>query len=165
VFLRFREFYLFAFFFYSTMNECHRLGIKNFKSNRYPGQIKLSFDLCDDDTSAPRHISSKGDGAYQKVHIPNYDKLKFNYFPIKKPMNDRLREYKCSKALMNSIGNILYVIFCVLCIIFKYTICLVWCVFKIFLCTIFRILTESRLCRPKGLICHPIRCHHCRHQS
>jgi hypothetical protein len=131
------------------MDECHHLGIKNFKSIRHPGQIKLAFDLCNDDISAPRYVSSKGD---------DYNQVKFDYFPIKKSSHGSSQTCQCSKILISYVINILYSIFCVFYIIFKYTICLIWCLLKIFLCTIFRILTQSR-------ICHPIRCNHHHHLS
>jgi hypothetical protein len=153
-------FFVIRFFFYSIMSESHHLGIKNFKSTRHPGQIKLAFDLCTDDISAPRFVSSKGDDYNPKTQISDYDKLKFDYFSIKKTSPNCSQECQYSKILINFVINILYLIFRVLCMIFKYTICVIWCLFKIFICTIFRILTESRIYRPKALLCHPVRCNH-----
>ncbi len=134
------------------MNECHRLGIKNFKSIRHPRQIKLEFDLCTDDILAPRSVSSKGDDYDKKIQISEN-------FPIDNPS----REYQYSEILVNFIIKIFYLIFRVLCIMLKYTICLTWCLFKIFFCTIFRILTKSKMYCPEGLICYSIRCHHHHH--
>jgi hypothetical protein len=136
------------------MNECHRIGIKNFKSIRHPEQIKLVFDLCTDDISAVRHVSSKGDNYNNTMAISDFNKPKLNYFPIKKSNNDWLQYFK---ILMNFIINILYLIFRVICLIFKY---IIWCIFKIVLCIIFRVLTKSKVYRPKAFICHPVRCNH-----
>lgn len=140
------------------MIECHRLGIKNFKSIRHPGRIKLAFDLCNDDASAPRSVSSKSDDYHQKIKTSN-----FNYSPIKKTTNDRPQRYQYLKISITFIINLLYFICRVLGIILKYIICLIWCLFKIFRCTIFRVLTESIRYRPKALICHSIRCSHHHH--
>ncbi|CAF3356751.1 unnamed protein product [Rotaria socialis] len=139
------------------MNECHRVGIRNFKTIRYPGQIKLAFDLCTDDRSALRRVSSKGNGYNEKKQVFNKDKFKFDYFPIKKSTANR---FQCSKILSNFIMTIAHVIFRTSCFILKYTIYLTWYLFKIFLSIIFRLLIESKLYSPKTVICHPIRCYH-----
>ncbi len=131
------------------MNQCHRLGIKNFKSIRHPKQIKLVFDLCTDDISAVRHVSSKGENYNNKMAISDFNK----HFPIKKSNNDWSQYFK---ILMNFVINILYLIFRLICLIFKY----IWCLFKIVLCTLFRLLTKSKMYRPKAFICHPVRCNH-----
>jgi hypothetical protein len=140
------------------MSECHCLGIKNFKCIRHPGQIKLAFDLCIDDVSAPRYISSKGDDYNQKIDTSDFD-----YFTIKKSTNDWPTKHQYSKILMNFVISTLYWIFRVLWIILKYAIRVIWCFFKIFRCIIFRVLTESKRYRSKALLCHPVRCyhHHC----
>ncbi|CAF1288819.1 unnamed protein product [Rotaria sordida] len=142
------------------MNEYHRLGIKNFKSIRHLGQIKLAFDLCTDDISAPQYVSFKGNDSNKKIQISNNDKLKFDYIPIKKSTNNWLQNCQCSKILMNFIMNIFYLFFRILCIILKYTIYLIWYLFKILLYIIFRLLTESKLYCSKSVLCHPIRCYH-----
>ncbi|CAF1129553.1 unnamed protein product [Rotaria sp. Silwood1] len=138
------------------MNEYHRLGIKNFKSIRHPGQIKLTFDLCTDDISAPQYVSSKENDTNQKIEIFTNNKLKFDYIPIKQSTNSWFKNYQYSKIFI----NILYLFFRILCIILKYTIYLIWYLLKIFLCIIFRLLTESKSYDPKTVICHPIRCYH-----
>jgi len=135
------------------MNQCHRLGIKNFQSIRHPRQIKLAFDLCTNDASARRYVSSKNDDNNNNQKIETFDR---DYFTIKKLNNDWSEKYQYSKKiLIHFTINTLYWIFRVLWIIIKYAICLIWCLFKIF-----RILTESKRYRSNTLICHPIRCYH-----
>ncbi|UJR09365.1 hypothetical protein I4U23_013609 [Adineta vaga] len=136
------------------MKECHRLGIKNFQSNRQPGQINLQFDLCVNDPSAPRHASTK---------IENYDKIisLLNSYPTKKSTRDWSQLYYYFKLLIHFFINTIYLIFCrMLCFIVKYLIYLVWYLLKIFLCTIFRILTKSVIYRRETFISHPVRCYH-----
>ena len=142
------------------MSECHRLGIKNFRTIRHSGQIKLVFDLCADDTSAPRHVSSKGDNYNKSMQISNDIKLKFDYFPLKQSNKDWAQQRQYFKIFINFVINIFHLILRVICLTFKYFSYLLWCLFKIFLCTIFRVLTKSKICRPKGFVCHPIRCNH-----
>jgi hypothetical protein len=128
------------------MNECHRLGIKNFQSIRQSRQIQLTFDLCTNDATAPRSVSSKDDDDddhHQRINKSDC-------------LNDWSKKYQHKKQSFSFIINILCWIFRVLCLILKYTICLLWYLFKIVRCTIFRVLTD----RPRGLICHPIRCSH-----
>jgi hypothetical protein len=135
------------------MNQCHRLGIKNFKTIRHPRQIKLAFDLCTNDASARRYVSSKNDDNNNNQKIETFD---LDYFTIKKLNNDWSEKYQYSKKiLIHFTINTLYWIFRVLWIIIKYAICLIWCLFKIF-----RILTESKRYHSNTLICHPIRCYH-----
>jgi len=154
MFLRFRYFILFfCFFSYSTMHECYRLGIKNFKTIRHPGQIKLAFDLCTNDASARRYVSSNGDDYNVKMGTSDLD-----YLTINRSTNDWPRKRQYFKILI----DFLYWIFRVLCIILKYAIGLIWCLFKIFCCTILRVLTKSKRYRSNALICHSIRC--CHHQ-
>ncbi|CAF1637516.1 unnamed protein product [Rotaria magnacalcarata] len=87
------------------MNECHRIGIRNFKTIRYPGQIKLAFDLCSNDRSARRHVSSNGNDYNEKMQVFNKDKFKSDYFPIKKSTANR---FQYSKMLSNFIMTILH---------------------------------------------------------
>lgn len=148
MFLRFR--YLVSFFLYSIMSECHRLGIKNFKTIRYPGEIKLAFDLCTDDISAPRYVSSKGDH-------DDYNTKKIDYFPIK-------GKYQYSELLFNFMISSFYWIFHILWISLKYSMYVMWCLFKIFRSIIFRALNESKKYQAKPLVCHPIQCYHHQHQ-
>jgi hypothetical protein len=135
------------------MNECHRLGIKNFQTIRQSRRIQLAFDLCADDPTAPRSVSSKGDDYHQRINC--------DYMAVKRSMNDwSQKDQHDNKRSLSFIIDILWWIFRVLCLILKYTICLLWCLFKIVRCTIFRVLIESKRYRPKGFICHPIRCSH-----
>ncbi len=114
------------------MNECHRLGIKNFQSTRQSRRIQLTFDLCTDDAKAPRSVSSKGG---ERIN-------KFNY------LNEYSPKHEHKKRSFNFIINIFCWIFRMLCLILKYKICLLWCLLKMMRCTIYRI--------------YPIRCsrHH-----
>ena len=142
------------------MNKYHRLGIKNFKSIRHPGQIKIVFDLCSNDLTASRYVSSKVDEYNKKTRLSDDDKLQVDCFPERQSTNRWLQESQRFKILANFIMNILDVIFRVLFVILKYTLCLIWCLCKILLHTIFRLVVQPQLYQPKAFIYHPIRCHH-----
>ena len=110
------------------MNKYHRLGIKNFKSIRHPGQIRIAFDLCNNDLTASRHASLKVDKCNQKSRLSDDDKLQFDCFPKQRSTNSWLQESQRFKILTNFIMNIFDVIFRVLVFLFKYTLCLI-CVY------------------------------------
>lgn len=117
------------------MNEKQRVGIKNFKSVRYPGQIKLSFSLINDDKSAPQCVSSKG--------IDSKD----DYNSIEKS------RIVLVNVVLITISWILRLSYLIL----KSTIYLIQYLLKIILYIIYRVLTES--IKPScSVLCHPIRC-------
>lgn len=141
-------------------DECHHFGIRNFKSIRHPGQIKLAFDLCTNDRLAPKYVSSKGNDHEEKFDFFSNEILQLNDLPTKKTFNNWYQRFQYSKTWMNFMRNILYLIIRVLYLILKYTSCLIWYLFKILLCISFRLLTDLKLYRSDTFICHPVRCYH-----
>ena len=136
------------------MNECRRLGIRNFHSNRQPGQIDLLFDLCINDPLAPRHVSSKGE-SYDRIYptLNHYGKPQFNCSMTKKSIRDWSRLYVYLKVLLRFMIDTICLI---LCVLFQYLIYLLWYLLKAFLTTIVHILTRSIVYRREGFF----RCYH-----
>ena len=150
--------HLFFVFFLSTMNECHRLGIKNFRSVRHPGQIKLAFDLALDDPFATRHISSKGGAPYPVTRDDTISK--FHVMPVRSLPNDGSTRWQWLKVLVNFI--------CLICrllrVVLQHTIYVVGYLCQLVFCVIFRILIllkliYSNFARGRSWRCY--RCHRC----
>lgn len=137
------------------MDECHRLGIKNFRSVRHPGQIKLAFDLALDDPFATRHVSSKGDAPYP---VTRDDMIsKFHVMPVRSLPNGGSTRWRSLKVLVNVI--------CLICrllrVVLQHTIYVVGCLCPLVICVIFRIQILLKLIFSNFARCRCYRCHRC----
>ena len=103
------------------MKVCHHLGIRNFRTIRQPRRIELAFDLCMNDRSASQYVVSKCHDEQFKPEIFHSNNIS---------MNNQSRKCHSTKHFFTCLLNLIQWLFCLVCVVLKYTNCFLWCLLK-----------------------------------